>query len=192
MRETYYSVDIEADGPIPGPHSMLSVGVVAFDVDGVELGSFSRNLFLLPGATPNEETMRWWAGFPEAWAACRTDCVAPDAAMHDLVAWVGGLPGKPVWVGYPVAFDFMFVHWYLHRFVGKSPFSHSALDMKTMAHLLLGGHFREASKRRMPRSWFPPENLHRHVALDDAREQGLLFFAMRRAWLAQQVATDTP
>jgi hypothetical protein len=32
----------------------------------------------------------------------------------------------------------------------------------------------------MPRAWFGPKR-HSHVALDDAIEQGQLFFAMRQA-----------
>jgi hypothetical protein len=31
MQEIYISTDIEADGPIPGPHSMLSIGAAASD-----------------------------------------------------------------------------------------------------------------------------------------------------------------
>jgi hypothetical protein len=29
--------------------------------------------------------------------------------------WLKGLPGRPVFAAYPVAFDFMFVYWYLIR-----------------------------------------------------------------------------
>ncbi len=180
-REIYVSTDIEADGPIPGPHSMLSFGSVAYDDEGVELGSFSRNLETLPGAAGHPDTMKWWSGQPLAWAACRKDPEAPSTALRAYVDWVEALPGKPVFVGYPVCFDFLFVHWYLHRFVGKSPFSHSALDMKTLAMTLLGEpwRYRDATKRNMPRSWFP-ETTHSHVALDDAREQGLLFLSMMK------------
>ena len=32
--ECYVSVDIEADGPIPGAHSMLRLGAAAFDAEG--------------------------------------------------------------------------------------------------------------------------------------------------------------
>lgn len=181
-RELYISTDIEADGPIPGPHSMLSFASVAFDDDGHELGSFSRNLVTLPGAAGAAETMKWWATQPDAWQACRDGVVEPAVAMADYVTWLDALPGKPVFVGYPVAFDFLFVHWYLHRFVGRSPFSHSALDMKTLAMALLGAphRYRDATKRNMPRRWFPPDLKHSHVALDDAREQGQLFCAMMR------------
>ena len=38
----------------------------------------------------------------------------------------------------PAAYDFLFVYWYLIRFAGESPFSHSALDIKTYAMALLG------------------------------------------------------
>ena len=54
-REVYVSTDIEADGPIPGPHSMLSFGSVAFDDAGNELSTFARNLETLPGAAGDEK-----------------------------------------------------------------------------------------------------------------------------------------
>ena len=74
----------------------------------------------------------------------------------------------------------MFVYWYLIRFTGESPFSHSALDMKTLAMAILGKEYRQSTKRSMPREWFEPIK-HTHIALDDAIEQGLLFCNMLRA-----------
>ena len=62
-------------------------------------------------------------------------------------------------------------------FAGGSPFSHSALDMKTFAMALLKCDYRDATKRNMPRRWFGSRP-HTHVALDDAIEQGELFCAM--------------
>ena len=41
INDIYVSVDIEADGPIPGDFSMLSLGAVAFNDDGEEIDSFS-------------------------------------------------------------------------------------------------------------------------------------------------------
>jgi hypothetical protein len=178
-RETFISTDVEADGPIPGPHSMLSFASVAFDEDGREIGAFSRNLELLEGARGHPETMAWWATQEAAWAACRQDPAPPAAALTEYVSWLESLPGRPVFVAYPAGFDFTFVYWYLMRFVGRSPFSHSALDVKTFAMCLLRSRYRDATKRHMPRRWFPPMK-HTHVALDDAREQGMLFLAMWR------------
>ena len=175
--EIYVSTDVEADGPIPGPNSMLSFGSAAYLPDKTLVSTFGANLELLPGAHSDPGTMAWWKQNPEAWEASRTYLQSPEVAMKNYAAWVNGLPGKPVFVGYPVAYDFMFVYWYLLRFTGSSPFSHSALDMKTLAMALLKTPYRETTKRDMPKRWFD-EMPHTHQALDDAIEQGALFCNM--------------
>lgn len=177
--EIYVSTDVETDGPIPGPHSMLSFGSAAYTADKRLLSTFAVNLETLDGAEPDPRTAEWWATQPEAWAACRRDPEAPATAMPRYRDWLRGLPGRPVFVAYPAGFDFMFVHWYLIRFAGESPFSHSALDIKTLAMALLGTGYRDAVKRNMPARWFDPMP-HTHVALDDAIEQGALFCNMLR------------
>jgi hypothetical protein len=65
------------------------------------------------------------------------------------------------------------------RFAGTSPFSPSALDIKTYAMALLKTGYRESTKRNMPKRWFDAQP-HTHVALDDAIEQGALFCNMLR------------
>ncbi|WFE94692.1 exonuclease [Micromonospora sp. WMMD987] len=180
MTEIYVSTDVEADGPIPGCSSLLSFGSAAFRADGTMVGTYTANLATLPGASADPETMAWWAGNPEAWQACRSDLREPGEAMTEYRGWLEALPGRPVFVGYPAAYDFMFIYWYLVRFTGGSPFSHSALDLKSYAMAVLGGSFRGTTKRTMPRDWFGPAR-HTHVALDDAIEQGHLWLAMRRA-----------
>ena len=110
----------------------------------------------------------------DALVATLTD---PAEAMHRYVAWIGTLPGRPVFVAYPAGFDFLFVYWYLIRFTGESPFSFSALDVKTYAMALLRTEYRESVKRNMPKRWFD-KLPHSHVALDDALEQGALFCNM--------------
>jgi len=175
--EIYVSTDVEADGPIPGPYSMLSFGSAAFRSDGSQVATFSANLKLLPGATGHPETMKWWGKHAEAWQECRKDLREPSAVMKDYVAWLDALPGRAVFVGYPASFDFMFIYWYLIRFVGRSPFSFSALDIKTMTMTLLGRDFHSTSKKNMPKEWFGAA-AHSHIALADAIEQGELFCNM--------------
>ena len=177
MSEIYVSTDVEADGPIPGPHSMLSFASAAYRADKTLHATFTANLATLPGATGDPATMAWWQGQPEAWAACRTEPRDPAEVMPAYVRWLKSLPGKPVFVGYPAAYDFLFVYWYLIRFAGESPFSHSALDIKTYAMALLGTDYRESMKLKMPRQWFD-DLPHTHVALDDAIAQGALFCNM--------------
>src|SRR5262249_29944642 len=145
--------------------------------DKTLVSTFAANLETLPGAKGEPGTLAWWAQHPEAWQATRTDVQDPGQVMPRYVAWVKGLPGRPVFVGYPAGFDFLFVYWYLIRFAGESPFSFSALDIKTYAMAVLKTEYRESVKRNMPGRWFDALP-HRHVALDDALEQGALFCNM--------------
>ena len=182
MLETYVSTDIETDGPIPGPNSMLSLGSVAFDAAGREIASFEINLETLQGAATDPKTMEWWKSEPAAWKAARANPVEAGAAMARYLDWVEALPGRPVFVAYPLLFDMMFVYWYLIRFCGRSPFSFSGIDIKTMAYAAMGSEsYRAASKKHMPKHWLPPSAPHTHVAVEDAREQGRLFFNIRAA-----------
>lgn len=177
--EIYVSTDVEADGPIPGPHSMLSFASAAYLADKTLVSTFSANLVTLPGAAPHPATRRFWDENPEAWAATRRNPIEPSVAMLEYERWLSNLPGKPVFVGYPASYDFLFVYWYLMRFAGKSPFSHSALDIKTYAMAMLKIPYREAVKRNYPPRWIDPLP-HTHVALDDAVEQGAMFCNMLR------------
>jgi hypothetical protein len=181
MKEIYISTDIETDGPIPGPNSMLSFGSAAYLPDKTLLSTFSANLETLHDATGDPKTMDWWKSQPAAWEACRQKLQSPETAMKNYVAWIKGLEGKPVFVAYPAGFDFLFIYWYLIRFTGESPFSHSALDMKTFAMSLLKTGYRNSTKRNMPRHWFD-DLPHTHLALDDAIEQGALFCNMLEEW----------
>ena len=187
MAEIYVSTDVETDGPIPGPHSLLSFASAAYRPDKTLIGTFAANLETLPGASGHPETMAWWQTQPDAWAAARRDPQDPATAMQAYVAWLKRLPASPVFVAYPAGFDFLFVYWYLIRFTGESPFSFSALDIKTYAMAMLKTDYRDSVKRNMPKRWFDPLP-HRHVALDDALEQGALFCNM----LAENVAKEPP
>lgn len=177
MIEIYVSTDVETDGPIPGPHSMLSFGSAAYLADKTLIGTFSANLETLPGASGHPATMRWWQTQREAWEACRQNLQHPEAALKNYVAWLKALPGQPVFVAYPVVFDYMFIQWYLHRFAGESPFSFVGLDIKTYAMAMLKRDFTEIVRSNMPKRWFD-DLPHTHKALDDAIEQGALFCNM--------------
>lgn len=183
-KEIYVSTDVETDGPIPGPNSMLSFGSAAFTANGTLYDTFTANLEQLPGASPDPKTADWWASQPEAWKSCRENLKDPCSAMVSYRNWLKSLPGKPVFVGFPASFDFMFVYWYLIKFTGESPFSFSALDGKTYAMALLKKGYKDSVKRNYPRNWFPKEGTHTHVALEDAIEQGVVFCNMLQANLS--------
>jgi len=179
MTETYISVDIEADGPIPGMYSMLSLGAAAFTLGNrTPISTFECNLYPLPEATQDQDTMDWWATQPEAWAYVQQNRQFPSEAMQAFKAWLTSLPGKLVFVGFPATYDFMFVYWYMVRFLGTKdqvPFSFAGMDIKTAAAIKLGIPFKDSAKRNYPKRWFQGVPKHTHKAMDDAIGQGILF-----------------
>ena len=175
--ERYISVDVETDGPVPGLHSMLSLGAAAYNAWGQRIGKFSANLETLPDAITDDRTMAWWAGQPEAWNRARERVRDPKTVMEEFHVFAlgeGRRAGRPVMVAYPAAFDAMWVTWYLLRFTSGDPFRRRCIDLKTLAMQLLGGGYAAAAKRNMPASWFTGKR-HSHVAAEDALEQGQLF-----------------
>jgi hypothetical protein len=186
--EIYISTDIEADGPIPGPHSMLSLASVAYRADKTIAATFTANLETLSGAAPHPETTKWWEQFPDSWAACRRDTRAPDVVMKDYLAWLNRLSARPVFLGWPASWDFMWVYWYLVRFTGERPFRENALDVRSYAMGMRKTEFRLTTRTYLPKRWFDANLPHTHVALDDALEQGALFCNM----LAENQAPPKP
>ena len=167
----YVSTDIESDGPIPGPHSMLSLGSAAYSVDGKLLDKFAANFQLLPGATGDPKWLAWWNEFPELLYRTRVSVEEPKEAMERYASWVEALPGIPIFVGFPITYDLVFVHWYLLNFVGRNPFEEYASDIRGYAATLMlnsrGGRVGNGPPR--PRAADLPDT---HIAIDDAIEQG--------------------
>lgn len=180
--EIYISVDIEADGPIPGENSMLSMGAAAFSSEGKLLDTYSANLITLLGAKADPKTKAFWDKNPEAWEACRKNTRHPRVVMLEFNLWLKTLEeqnnGKVVFVGYPAGYDFTFVYWYLMKFAKYSPFSFSCIDIKTYAMAMLKKPYRKCTKRNMPKRWFKNCGTHNHIAVDDAVEQGRIFCCM--------------
>jgi len=194
-KEIYFSLDVEADGPIPGVNSMLQVGLAAFTEDGPVLTGtpdgdtppavYRANLMELPGSVKDPESMKWWEKNWTAYLATRERPRDPSDVMGKAVAWVKALAEdmgrKPICVGYPASYDFMWWHWYAIKFAGRDPFGFQAIDCKTAAMMILGTSFSESTKRNFPRSWFKSDLVHTHDAGDDALEQGYMFLEILRA-----------
>ncbi|MER6126095.1 3'-5' exoribonuclease [Streptomyces sp. NPDC001795] len=176
----YISVDIEADGPIPGPYSMLSLGAAVAgvqDADGFtpadpEERTFYRELRPISGEF-----------VPEALAVSgldrerlKAEGSEPAIALSEFSDWVREVSAgaQPVMCGYPASYDWTFLYWYLIRFTGASPFGHSGcLDMKTLYATKARLPLRAVAKGTMPRELLSRRR-HTHHALDDAIEQAEL------------------
>jgi len=180
--DVYFSADVETDGPIPGPFSILSFALVfAGTFDGARFTpphdygqSFYRELrpisndFQLEALRVN--------GLDRD--RLRVKGERPEAAMTEAAKWIKGIvgQGKPILVAYPLSFDWSWLYWYFTRFsaVG-SPFSHSlCFDIKTAFAVKAGVPISEAGKSRLLPS-LRPQSRHTHHALEDAIEQAEIF-----------------
>lgn len=177
-KETYISIDIETNGPVPGIYSMLSLGAVAYDDQGNKLDTFYVNITELEDAKTDPDTMRWWSTEPEAWKALQVNKRDPATAMKLFEDFCLKF-SRPVAICYPSGFDWTFVYWYLHRFNGKSVLGFSCVDIKTYGMAILDTNFRDSKKSEYYDDWFDPNLKHTHNAIDDALEQGYLFFKMK-------------
>jgi len=181
VKDIYVSIDIETTGPVPGIYSMISLGAAAFTRDGDELGTCSANLAELPDAVRHPDTMKWWQGQPEAWALATKDPAPPENVMASFVTWIVRLGGKPIAAAWPAAFDFGFVNWYCHRFVGHNPLGFACLDIRSLAQGLTysrGYYDLRENQIKAMRDEVNTDGLAEHVAVDDAVEQGRLLVAL--------------
>lgn len=181
-RDVYVSVDIEADGPIPGPYSMLSFGLAMCGTyDGAEF------------TAPDPEARTFYAELrpisdrfdPAALevSGLDRDRLAregrdPGETMNAAFAWVRetAAGGTAVAVAYPLGFDWMWLYWYFMRFAeAGSPFGHSRhLDVKTLYAAKAETLVARSTKGQMPAA-LRSRRPHTHNALDDAVEQAELF-----------------
>lgn len=180
--DAYFSADVETDGPIPGPFSMLSFALVY-------AGSFDGKLFSRPTnyktilykeVKPISETFQQEAlevnGLDRS--RLRLEGETPDKAMTAAYRWVKEIAGQanPVLVAYPLSFDWSWLYWYFIRFseIG-SPFGYSqCFDIKTALAVKAGVPVSEAGRSRLDQS-LKAKHSHTHHAIDDAIEQAEIF-----------------
>ena len=180
--DVYFSADVETDGPIPGPFSMLSFALVY-------AGSFDGKTFERPDSYDlhfNAELRPISHEYQaEALRVNRLDrerlCREgqdPEKAMTEAARWVRSVAsgGRPVVVAYPLSFDWTWLYWYFIRFSTEgSPFNHSGcFDIKTAYAVKASVPIAEAGRRQLESTLRPPGS-HTHDALEDATEQAQIF-----------------
>jgi hypothetical protein len=179
--DVYFSVDIETDGPIPGPFSLLSFGIVVagrFDGNTFERSDLTQKLYreLRPISNDYEQEALNVNGLDRE--RLMVNGAIPDDAMTELAQWVKRVANgaRPVLVAYPLSFDWSWLYWYFIQFSREgSPFSHSScFDIKTAYAVKANLPVSTANRAGMPIE-LRPKSPHTHNALDDAIEQAELF-----------------
>jgi len=67
------SIDVETDGPTPMKNNLLSIGLCGITNIGEEKFAVKYNIKSLEGHIADEQTMKFWSGFPDMWKAINTD-----------------------------------------------------------------------------------------------------------------------
>jgi Exonuclease len=180
--DAYFSADVETDGPIPGPFSILSFALVyagAFDGNRFLRPTDYRSVFykeLRPISEVFEPEALRVNGLDRA-RLCR-EGESPETVMTDAAHWVRSVAGsrQPVLVAYPLSFDWTWLYWYFIRFSKEgSPFDYSrCFDIKTAVAVKAGIPISEAGRSRL-RPSLRSAHAHTHHAIDDATEQAEIF-----------------
>ncbi len=163
---TWVMVDVEADGPIPGDYSMISLGAVIVEPSlertfYAQLRPISERFVpeaLAVSGFSREETL----AFPE-----------PAGELQRLVDWLRAQSkGKqPRFVSDNNGFDWGFVNWYLHHFLGANPFGHSSTN--------LGSLYKGLTKSMFDNFKHLRKTKHTHHPVDDAKGNAEALLHMR-------------
>lgn len=172
---TYLVTDIEANGLVPGRHSMISIASVAVDHSGAELGQFTANLTPVDGHSSEPGTMAWWSTQPDAWREATADPVEASIAVNRFVAWAQELPGPRIFTAHPLHFDGAYIAWYLDQFADlplydsphETGLAAGGIDLPSLVMGVIGWTFDRCGRHSYPDAWLGG-HAHSHRAIDDA------------------------
>ena len=134
-KQLYVTTHTHTDGPIPGPHSLLTLASAAYSADGALISTFSANIRELPGATLHPAALQSWRSRAEDWLSTWRATRPPAVVMNAYAGWVDRLGSAPVFVADPDEPDHLFCYWYLQRFAGRWPFAGTVSALAADARL---------------------------------------------------------
>jgi ribonuclease T len=180
----YFSVDVEASGPMPPDFNLVSIGAVEIrrtpkgHVAGREFYVELKPIF--PGF--REESMAVHGISREHLEKKGTDA---GAAMRQFAGWITSClenGEKAVFVAHNAVFDWAYVNYYFHHFGIENVFGYKAIDSKSLAMGVLRISWWDANKDflldRIPGLVGIGEKEMAHNALHDARFQARILIEL--------------
>jgi|SRR5882757_10746328 len=164
---TYIMVDIEADGPIPGDYSMVCFGAVIVEPP--------LNRTFYGKLRPISE--QWIAEALKVSGFSREETLQfdpPATVMERFEAWIkANVSNRPIFIADNNGFDWQFINWYFHHFLGRNPFGFSSANLGSLYKGLIKdttGNFKHLRKTR-----------HTHHPVDDAMGNAEALLHMKTA-----------
>lgn len=122
----YIMVDIESDGPIPGDYSMISFGAVLVNeqLDQTFYGQLKpiSKQFIPEALAVSGHTREETLAFDD-----------PKLVMTKFKDWIEKTcADRPIFISDNNGFDWMFICWYFHHFIGVNPFGFSSQNLGSL------------------------------------------------------------
>lgn len=162
---SFFMVDVEADGPIPGDFSMVSFGAVLVEP------SLEQTFY----GTLKPISENW---IPEALNVCNLtreqtlEFNDPKVVMESFAAWIEeNTNGRPFFISDNNGFDWQFINWYFHHFIGRNPFGHSSTNLGSLFKGFVNDTFANFKHLR--------KTAHTHHPVDDAKGNGEALLQMK-------------
>jgi 3' exoribonuclease, RNase T-like len=162
----FIMVDVESDGPIPGDFSMISFGAV--------LVNEQLNQTFYGQLKPVSDKY-----IPEALAVSnhtREETLTfedPATVMLNFKKWIAAVSkDRPIFISDNNGFDWMFICWYFHHFLGENPFGFSSQNLGSLYKGMMKDTFTTFKHLRKTK--------HTHHPVDDAKGNAEALLTMKR------------
>ena len=164
----YIMVDVESDGPIPGDYSMISFGAVLVNeqLDQTFYGKLKpiSNTFLPEALAISGHSREETLSFEE-----------PEIVMARFAHWIkANAKDRPIFISDNNGFDWMFICWYFHHFIGTNPFGFSSQN--------LGSLYKGLEKDLFKNFKYLRQTKHTHHPVDDAKGNGEAMLRMIKSF----------
>lgn len=169
---SYIVVDVESDGEIPHKFSMVCFGAVIVEP------SLSRTFYgeVMPISEKWNSEALAISGFSREQHLSFNN---PKEVMENFANWIAcNSAGKPTFISGNLAFDWQWINWYFHYFIGRNPFGFSGRRIGD----LYCGMKKDASLNAEWKKLYR-KTKHTHHPVDDARGNAEALLQFRKMGL---------
>lgn len=167
---SYFMVDVETDGEIPGDFSMTELGVILVREPLEDAPTFYRMLKPISHRF-SLEALKVSGKSRDELTRLGSD---PMVVMLDFEEFVQrhNVGKRAFFISDNNGYDFMWVSWYAHHFLGRNPFGHSSTNLGSLYKGVVKDMFKNFKHLRQTK--------HTHNPVDDARGNAEALIHMKK------------